>query len=71
MKRLVLLITLALSILGAPLAAHGQPAPKVYRIGYIVGTGGWDATAEALKERLRELGYRLPRRIGEIMQSFA
>jgi hypothetical protein len=52
-----LLLTLVLGLLVAPLVAHAQPAPKVYRIGYIVGTGGWDATGEAFKQRLRELGY--------------
>jgi ABC-type uncharacterized transport system substrate-binding protein len=57
MTTIALLITLALGLLVAPLVAHAQPAPKVYRIGYIVGTGGWDATGEAFKQRLRELGY--------------
>ena len=57
MTTIVLLITLALGLLVAPLVAHAQPPPKMYRIGYIVGTGGWDATGEAFKQRLRELGY--------------
>jgi putative ABC transport system substrate-binding protein len=57
MKAIALIMTLTLGLLGAPLLAKAQPAPKVYRIGYIVGTGGWDDTGEAFKQRLRELGY--------------
>ena len=43
----------------APLAAHAQPATKVYRIGYVrpttaSATASWD---EAFTQRLRELGY--------------
>jgi putative tryptophan/tyrosine transport system substrate-binding protein len=57
MNTIPLIMALALGLLVAPLAPEAQPAPKVYRMGYIVGTGGWDATGEALKQRLRELGY--------------
>jgi putative tryptophan/tyrosine transport system substrate-binding protein len=53
-----LLITLALGLLVAPLAAHAQPPKKVPRIGYLAPrpttvSGGIDV----FREGLRELGY--------------
>jgi putative ABC transport system substrate-binding protein len=57
MTTVVVIVAIALSILVAPRATDAQPAPKMYRIGYIVGTSGWDATGEAFKQRLGELGY--------------
>jgi ABC-type uncharacterized transport system substrate-binding protein len=54
----MLLLTLALGLLVAPLAAEAQPPGKVYRIGYL-GTDPppadwWDALLDGLRER----GYR-------------
>ncbi len=54
-----LVITLALGILLAPLAADAQQAGKVYRIGYVAG-GGRIAGAvllDAFRQGLRALGY--------------
>ena len=52
-----LVVVLALVLLTAPLAAHTQPATQVYRIGWVGGGFGADATNEAFTQRLRELGY--------------
>jgi putative tryptophan/tyrosine transport system substrate-binding protein len=58
MRRAMLLITLALSLLVAPLCADAQPAAKVARIGYLSPVGGAGSpTAEAFRQGLRELGY--------------
>jgi len=54
-----LAITLALGVLGAPLAADAQPPPKIPRIGYL-GAGSPYAGArplESFRQGLRELGY--------------
>jgi putative tryptophan/tyrosine transport system substrate-binding protein len=53
-----LLITLALSVLGAPLAAEAQPRGQVYRIGYLGTTPPPAHQWEALLDGLRERGYR-------------
>ena len=56
-SRLVLRITLMLALLAAPFAGEGQPAGKVYRIGFL-----WDSPAvfpdaiEAFRQGLRDLG---------------
>jgi hypothetical protein len=48
--------TLALSLIGAPLADGAQQAGKVDRIGFVSGTTGPDLV-EALRQGLRELGW--------------
>ena len=58
MRRMTLLLILALSILWSPLAADAQQAGKVTRIGFL----GYSATSaphlvEAFRQGLRELGY--------------
>jgi putative ABC transport system substrate-binding protein len=54
-----LIVTLALSLLMAPLAAEAQPAGKVWRLSFLALTPGEDTTLmQALLERLHELGYR-------------
>ena len=49
------IVTLALSLLAAPLAAEAQPAGKVWRIGFL----GYSSVSipEPFREGLRELGY--------------
>jgi putative ABC transport system substrate-binding protein len=47
--------TLILSLLMAPLAARAQPAGKVWRIGYLVGSSA--SINEAFRQGLRDLGY--------------
>jgi putative ABC transport system substrate-binding protein len=54
-----LIVTLALGILLAPIATHGQPKAKVYRIGFL---GNSTAALEAnlvgpFRDGLRDLGY--------------
>ncbi len=49
------IITLALGILAAPLAADAQQAVRAYRIG-VLGNDPWPAL-EGLRQGLRELGY--------------
>jgi ABC-type uncharacterized transport system substrate-binding protein len=50
-----LLITLALSLLGAPLTADAQPSPKIPRIGILGRTPGFAGT---FLQALHDLGYR-------------
>jgi putative ABC transport system substrate-binding protein len=54
-----LILTLALGILAAPLAAAAPPSDKVYRIGFLALLPGEDKTTlmQALLDRLHELGY--------------
>ena len=51
----MLILTLALGILVAPLAAEAQPPGKVYRIGYLATIPPpahlWDALLDGLRER--------------------
>src|SRR5215510_7896323 len=58
-RRLIgLLVTLALGLLGAPLAAEAQPPEKVPRIGYLHGVGErLSCSAPLFLRALRELGY--------------
>src|SRR2546428_12431186 len=49
------IITLALSLLAAPLAAAAQPAGKVWRIGFLGYSSG--RIPEPFREGLRDLGY--------------
>ena len=59
-RTLVLMVTIAVGLLAAPLAAEAQEAGKVYRIGTI-WPGRPDPGSEmvwrAVRERLQELGY--------------
>ena len=50
----ILLMTLALCVLAAPLVAESQQAEKVYRIGYLTAGGGVN---EAFRQAVRQLGY--------------
>jgi ABC-type uncharacterized transport system substrate-binding protein len=56
-----LLVSLALAILVAPLAAEAQQATNVHRVGRLLGVGspasGTDPAFEAFRQRLRELNY--------------
>jgi hypothetical protein len=55
---MALLITLALGLLVAPLAAEAQPPTPVYRIGYLLGaTREQEPFVEAFLEGMRVLGY--------------
>src|SRR5713226_2836934 len=72
MERRRFLGTLGLSVLAAPLAAEGQQAGKVYRIGFISASSPKvDPNWEAFVGKLRELGYVpgqnvvIERRVGE------
>jgi len=56
MRRIGLAVVLALSIL-APLAAEGQQAAKVARIGYLGGGTACILQCEAFRQGLRDLGY--------------
>jgi putative ABC transport system substrate-binding protein len=58
-KTVRLVVMLALVLLTAPLAAHAQPATKVYRIGYVRSGAASAAASEstAFTQHLRELGY--------------
>src|SRR5262245_23283220 len=59
-RRLIgLLVTLALGLLVAPLAAEAQPTGKVYRIGWLSPTTSLSGASEleALRAGLREFGY--------------
>jgi putative tryptophan/tyrosine transport system substrate-binding protein len=60
MTTIVLLVTLALGFLVAPLAAEVQQATKVYRIGWL--SPGFprpdhDPPVDAFRQGLREFGY--------------
>jgi putative tryptophan/tyrosine transport system substrate-binding protein len=61
LKPIRLMVTLALILLTAPLAAVAQQATKVHRIGRLLGVGsppsGHDPSFEAFRQRLHELGY--------------
>jgi putative tryptophan/tyrosine transport system substrate-binding protein len=62
MTTIVLLVTLALAILVAPLAADAQPPTNVPRIALLSGRrtptpATPDANAEAFRQGLRDLGY--------------
>src|SRR5712691_2651157 len=60
MTALALLLTLALSLLVAPLAVHAQPAGKVFRVGVLTPafpTSEPYPPLEAFRQGLRDLGY--------------
>ena len=58
-KVVQLVVLLALVVLTASLAAHAQPATKMYRIGAVRGQTASAGASEnvAFTQRLRELGY--------------
>ena len=60
-KTMRLVVMLAFVLLTVPLAAHAQPATKVYRIGSVRGQTASASASEsvAFTQRLRELGYGL------------
>jgi hypothetical protein len=55
MRRIIVgfIVTFALALLWAPLAAAAQPAGKVYRIGLLEDSPYW----EVFYQGLRDLGY--------------
>jgi putative ABC transport system substrate-binding protein len=55
--RLVVIVSLILALLAAPLAAEAQQAGKVYRIGFLRVGPPPAAWIEGLRQGLRELGY--------------
>jgi ABC-type uncharacterized transport system substrate-binding protein len=59
MRRIGLAVVLAVGLALAPLAAEAQPAARGYRIGVLFAAPATAVTpyVEALRERLRELGY--------------
>ena len=61
MRTVALIVTIALGVLVAPLAANAQPATKVYRIGRFTSglppTAGPNPSEEAFRQGLHELGY--------------
>src|SRR5262245_35337068 len=59
MDRRTLLYGLGMGLFAAPLAAEGQQAGKVYRVGYLgYDSPGSDPSAiSALRQGLRDLGY--------------
>jgi putative tryptophan/tyrosine transport system substrate-binding protein len=59
MKAIVLIMTLALGLLVAPLAVDAQPPTKVHRVGFLLGRSliEPDPTLEAFRKGLRDLGY--------------
>src|SRR5262245_19145536 len=56
LTRLALLVTLALALLSAPLAAEAQPA-RVGRVGYLVSQAVTIEGLDAFKKGLLELGW--------------
>ena len=59
LRTIGLIVTLALGILAAPLAAEAQQAGKVHQIGYLISgsPASWANRVEALRMGLRDLGY--------------
>lgn len=53
----ITLTMLALSMLAAPPATHGQPAGKVWRLGVLSGGLAGAPPLEAFRQGLRELGW--------------
>ncbi len=57
-SRLVLLVTLSLALLAAPLTAEAQQAAKIARIGYLApNLAAGPHLPEAFRQGLRDLGY--------------
>jgi hypothetical protein len=60
MKVLKLITAMIFALLAAPLAAEGQPAGKVYRIGFLaIGAPYWkdSSLVEAFRQGLRDAGW--------------
>ena len=57
MGRAVGIITLALTVLGVPLAADAQQPAKVLRIGFLRAEAPPESYINAFRQGLRELGY--------------
>ena len=59
LKPIRLVVTLALVILTAPLAAEAQPATKVYRLGLLnpSSASALESRIEAFRQGLHEIGY--------------
>ena len=57
MDRRAVLRTIALSLLAAPLATQGQPAGRVYRIGFLLLAARDPRATEDFAQALRALGY--------------
>ena len=59
MRRIVLIMTVALGILAAPLTADAQQPAKVARIGLLIGSSASFIAPyiETFRQALRELGY--------------
>jgi putative tryptophan/tyrosine transport system substrate-binding protein len=57
MKTILLLMTLALGLLVAPLAAEAQPPAKVPRIGFLRASPASPCRLDSFAQGLRELGY--------------
>ncbi|MBI3626261.1 MAG: ABC transporter substrate-binding protein [Candidatus Rokubacteria bacterium] len=58
-RSITILVTLALAVLGAPLASDAQRPPKVHRIGFLgaASSSGYASLVEAFRQGLRDLGY--------------
>lgn len=56
MKNIVCLFAIV-AVLGVGAIVEAQPPNKVYRIGYLVGGSGIEASHERTRQGLRELGY--------------
>ena len=52
-----LFLVLALAVLAVPLAAEGQPARNVARIGFLIAGSPPYPFLDSFKQGLRELGY--------------
>jgi putative ABC transport system substrate-binding protein len=59
LARLTVLVTLALALFAAPLAAEAQPVGKIPRMGFLGGASapGYASQLIALREGLHDLGY--------------
>jgi putative ABC transport system substrate-binding protein len=57
MRALVILVTLALGLLVAPIAAEAQPTGKTASIGYLTNVVGRNLVEEAFERSLQELGW--------------
>lgn len=56
-KRLTLVVPLALSLLAVPIAGQTQPTAKVYRIGYLSPGAASAGVSGPFRDALKELGY--------------
>jgi putative ABC transport system substrate-binding protein len=56
-SRSALLITLALALLAAPLAAEAQPAGRIHHVGILAPTEAYRGRVDAIRQGLRDLAY--------------